>query len=261
MVCVVVLILALVAYPLRPAAAPPDVDLELVLAVDTSGSIDMGEARVQRLGYLEALRHPDFINAVKGGYLGRIAIGYFEWAGRVEESSVVAWQVIEDAKDAEAFAAKLEARPIGTRHGTSISSAISFGTKLIETNAYFGARRILDVSGDGYNNNTGLPIADTRDDSLARGIVINGLVILIRPTNSPVPLDQYYAECVIGGPGSFMIPVRKAEDFASAVRQKLLLEVSGLTPSLTAQSAAIRAPVDCRVAEKYPSFLELAFRN
>ena len=101
MVCVVVLILALVAYPLRPAAAPPDVDLELVLAVDTSGSIDMGEARVQRLGYLEALRHPDFINAVKGGYLGRIAIGYFEWAGRVEDSSVVAWQGIEDAKDAK----------------------------------------------------------------------------------------------------------------------------------------------------------------
>ena len=257
---VLVLILALVAYPLRPAAAPPDVDLELVLAVDTSGSMDMGEARVQRLGYLEALRHPDFINAVKVGYLGRIAIGYFEWAGRVEESSVVAWQVIEDAKDAEAFAAKLEARPIGTRHGTSISSAIRFGTKLIETNAYFGPRRILDVSGDGFNN-TGLPIAVARDDALARGIVINGLVILIRPTVSTVPLDRYYAECVIGGPGSFMIPVRNVEDFASAVRQKLLLEVGGLPPRLTARPAAMRAPVDCRVGEKYPSSIEPAFRH
>lgn len=112
---VLVLILALVAYPLRAVSAPPDVDLELVLAVDTSGSMDTGEARVQRLGYLEALRHPDFINAVKGGYLGRIAIGYFEWAGQVNESSVVTWQVIEDANDAEAFAAKLEARPISTR--------------------------------------------------------------------------------------------------------------------------------------------------
>lgn len=257
---VLVLILAFVANPSRAAAAPPDVDLELVLAVDTSGSIDIGEARVQRLGYLETLRHPDFINAVKSGYLGRIAIGYFEWGGKVNESSVVAWQVIEDAKDAEAFAAKLEARPIATRHGTSISSAIRFGTRLIETNAYFGARRILDLSGDGFNN-TGLPIAVARNDALARGIVINGLVILIRPTVSTVPLERYYAECVIGGPGSFMIPVRNVEDFASAVRQKLLLEVGGLTPSLTAQPAAMHAPVDCRVGEKYPSFVEPAFRN
>ncbi len=210
---------------------------------------------MQRLGYLEELRHLDFINAVKGGYLGRIAIGYFEWAGRVEESSVVAWQVIEEAKDAEAFAAKLEARPIRTRHGTSISSAIRFGAKLIETNAYFGARRVLDLSGDGCNN-TGLPIADIRDDALARGIVINGLVILIRPTKSTVPLEHYYAQCVIGGPGSFMVPVRNVEDFASAVRQKLLLEVGGLTPGLTARPAAMRAPVDCRVGEKHPSFLE-----
>ncbi|WP_457584667.1 DUF1194 domain-containing protein [Ensifer canadensis] len=254
-----VLILALIAYPLRAAAAPPDVDLELVLAVDTSGSMDLGEARVQRRGYLKALRHPDFINAVKGGYLGRIVIGYFEWAGRVEDSSVIAWQVIEDAGDVETFAAKLEARPIYTRHGTSISSAIRFGTKLIETNSYLGARRVLDLSGDGYNN-TGLPIAPTRDDALARGIVINGLVILIRP-NSTVPLDQYYAQCVIGGPGSFMVPVRKAEDFASAVRQKLLLEVSGLTPGLTLQPAAVLTSVDCLVGERYPSFLEPAFPN
>ncbi|MBK5571700.1 DUF1194 domain-containing protein [Ensifer sp. SSB1] len=257
---VLVLILALVAYPLRAAAASPDVDLELVLAVDTSGSMDMGEARVQRLGYLEALRHPDFINAVKSGYLGRIAIGYFEWAGQVNESSVVAWQVIEDAKDAEAFAAKLEARPIGTRHGTSISSAILFGTKWIETNAYFAGRRILDLSGDGHNN-TGLPIALARDEALAGGIVINGLVILIRPTNSTVPLDQYYADCVIGGPGSFMVPVHKAEDFANAIRRKLLLEVSGLTPGWTPQPAAVTPPVDCLIGEKYPGSVEPAFRN
>lgn len=214
MVRVLVLILALTAYPMEATAAPPDVDLELVLAVDMSGSMDVAEARVQRLGYLDALRHPDFINAIKSGYLGRIAIGYFEWAGSVDVSSVVAWQVIEDAKDAEAFAAMLEARPIGTRHGTSISNAILFGMKLIESNGHFGVRRILDLSGDGHNN-AGLPIALARADALARGIVINGLVMLIRPTNSTVPLDRYYAECVIGGHGSFMIPVREAKGFAS----------------------------------------------
>ncbi|WP_457584884.1 DUF1194 domain-containing protein [Ensifer canadensis] len=255
---VLVLILALIAHPMRAAAAPPDVDLELVLAVDISGSMDMEEASVQRSGYLEVLRHPDFINAVKGGYLGRIAIGYFEWAEQVNESSVVAWQVIEDAKDAEAFAADLEARPFGTGRGTSVSNAILFGMKLIESNAYTGVRRILDLSGDGHNN-TGPPIALARADALARGIVINGLVILIRPSGSTVPLDQYYAECVIGGPGSFMIPVREAEAFASAVRQKLLHEVSGRTSGWAPRPAAVAPPVDCLVGERYPSFLEPAF--
>ncbi len=134
----IALILALSGSPIQTAAMAADVDVELLLAVDMSGSMDMEEARVQRSGYLQALRHPDFINAVQGGLLGRIAIGYFEWAGLVNEASVVNWQVIENAADAEAFAAKLEARPIGTRRGTSISNAILFGTGLIDSNAFSG---------------------------------------------------------------------------------------------------------------------------
>jgi hypothetical protein len=200
--------------PIQAATAPPDVDLELALAVDMSGSMDMEEARVQRLGYLDALRHPNFINAIKDGYLGRIAISYFEWAGLVNESSVVAWQVIEDAEDADAFAAKLEARPIGTRRGTSISNAILFATNLIESNTFSGARCILDLSGDGHNN-TGPPVAPARADALARGIVINGMAILIRPSTSAVPLDQYYAECVIGGPGSSWFPCTRRRTLRS----------------------------------------------
>lgn len=250
------LILAMTGVPMQATAASPDVDLELVLAVDMSGSMDMEEARVQRLGYLDALRHPDFINAIRGGYLGRIAISYFEWAGMVNEPSVLAWQIIKNAEDAETFAAKLEARPIGTRSGTSISEAILFGANLIESSPYSGARRVLDISGDGPNN-IGPPVASARADALARGIVINGLAILIRPTDLSVTLDRYYAECVVGGPGSFMVPVHEAEDFAAAVRQKLLLEVSGRLPAPIARPAAVTPPVDCLFGEKLnPGFLD-----
>lgn len=255
----IALILALSGSPIQTAAMAADVDVELLLAVDMSGSMDMEEARVQRSGYLQALRHPDFINAVQGGLLGRIAIGYFEWAGLVNEASVVNWQVIENAADAEDFAAKLEARPIGTRRGTSISNAILFGTGLIDSNAFSGARRVIDVSGDGPNN-TGPPVTPARNDAVSRGIIINGLAILIRPSVSTGPLDQYYAECVIGGPGSFVLPVHEPEDFAIAIRQKLILEVSGLTPEPALRLAAGEAAADCMIGEKLrPGFLDRVY--
>ncbi|RVP11821.1 DUF1194 domain-containing protein [Sinorhizobium meliloti] len=257
MLRVLALILILTGVPLQTAAAPPDVDVELMLAVDISGSMDMIEARVQRSGYVEALRHPDFVNAVEGGQHGRIAIGYFEWAGLVNEASVVGWHVIENASDADAFAAKIEARPLGTRRATSISNAIIFGSRLIETNDFSGARRILDISGDGPNN-TGPPVLPARAEALARGIIINGLAILIRPSASMSPLDQYFADCVIGGPGSFVIPVHEPEDFAIAIRQKLILEVSGLPARLPIQPAA--TSTDCFMGEKLrPGFLDRVY--
>ncbi|WEX75769.1 DUF1194 domain-containing protein [Sinorhizobium numidicum] len=253
---VLALILVFSGIPVQATAATEEVDLELVLAVDMSGSIDMEEARVQRSGYLEALRHPDFISAVEGGYLGRIAIGYFEWAGLVNQASVMAWQVIADAADAEAFAAKLEARPIGTRPWTSISNAILFGTSFIDSNEFSGVRRVLDISGDGPNN-TGQPVTPARDAALARGIVINGLAILIRPSASVGPLDQYYADCVMGGPGSFVLAVHEPEDFAVAIRQKLILEVSGLSRASSLRLAADQPAADCMIGEKLrPGFLD-----
>jgi len=253
---ILALILSLGSSPMQTAAAPPDVDVELLLAVDVSGSMDMEEARVQRSGYVQALRHPDFINAIEGGYLGRIAIGYFEWAGLVNEASLVGWQVIENAKDADAFASLIEARPIGPRRGTSLSNAILFGTNLIESNAFSGTRRVLDISGDGPNN-TGPPVPPARDAALARGIVINGLAIMIRPSFSTGPLDEYYTACVIGGPGSFVLPVHEPEDFAIAIRQKLVLEVSGLTPEPAPTPAAAHAAADCMIGERLrPGFLD-----
>jgi hypothetical protein len=219
---VIALILALSGISIQAAAAAEEVDVELLLAVDMSGSMDMEEARVQRSGYVEALAHPDFINAVKGGRLGRIAIGYFEWAGRVNEEPVIPWQVIDDARRCQSVRGE-GARPFDTRRATSVANAIIFGTSFIESNEFAGERRVLDISGDGPNN-SGPPVTPARAEALARGIIINGLAIMIRPSDTYGPLDHYYRDCVVGGPGSFVLAVHEAEDFAIAIHQKLILE-------------------------------------
>ena len=237
------------------AASDQEVDVELVLAVDVSGSMDLEEAQVQRAGYVDALRHPDFVNAVRDGLTGRIAISYFEWAGTIRDSSHLPWQIISSAQDADAFAAQLEARPIATRRGTSISGAIVYGTKLFEANGYSGMRRVIDVSGDGPNN-FGPPVTPARDAANALGIIINGLAIMIRPSAAYGPLDDYYANCVIGGPGAFVLPVQEPEDFAIAIRRKLILEVSGTEPPARMIPTAGDS-IDCMIGEKLrPGFMQ-----
>jgi len=247
------------AAAVTPAPGAAQVDVALVLAVDMSGSMDLDEARVQRMGYVEALRHPDFINAVTAGLNGRIAIAYFEWAGSVNETSVVGWLLIDDAQDAAALADQLASRPVYTRRGTSISNAISFASKLIATSPYDAMRRVIDVSGDGPNN-LGPPVDPARDAAVASGIVINGLAILIRPSGSAGSLDRYYADCVIGGPGSFVLPVHQPEDFAVAIRQKLVMEVSRRGPVERIIPVQIAPPTDCMIGEKLrPGFLDRVY--
>jgi len=227
-----------------------EVDVELVLAVDTSRSMDYEEVRIQREGYVEALRHKEFLDAVKGGLTGRIAISYFEWAGYVVPGSVLDWQVIETEKDALDFADKLEARPIATQRRTSISAAIVQGVLMLAASPYKSNREVIDVSGDGPNN-SGDPVTPARDTALGTGAVINGLAIMLRPSDVPEGLDKYYADCVIGGPGSFVLPVRKIEDFAVAVRRKLVWEISGLEPRPQIHKIAANQPTtDCLVGEK-----------
>lgn len=227
-----------------------EVDVELVLAVDTSRSMDYEEVRVQREGYVEALKHKEFIDAVRTGLTGRIAISYFEWAGEVVPGSVIDWQIIENQQDANAFADKLEARPINTQRRTSISAAIAQGATMIVANSYRGMRQVIDVSGDGPNN-SGNPVVPARDKAVEAGIVINGLALMLRPSGAPGGLDKYYGDCVIGGPGSFVLPVHNIEDFAVAVRRKLVMEISGLTPPATIQKTAGKQPTsDCMVGEK-----------
>ncbi|MBY5352295.1 DUF1194 domain-containing protein [Rhizobium leguminosarum] len=227
-----------------------EVDVALVLAVDTSRSMDFEEIGIQREGYVEALKHKEFIDAVKGGLTGRIAISYFEWAGYVVQDSVIDWQVIETEEDAIAFAGKLEARPIATQRRTSISTVIAQGASMIVSSPFQSRRQVIDVSGDGPNN-SGDPVTPTRDKAVEAGMVINGLAIMLRPSDAPNGLDKYYADCVIGGPGAFVLPVRKIEDFAVAVRRKLVLEISDLSPPAMVQKiAGAEAGTDCLIGEK-----------
>ncbi|OWV84683.1 DUF1194 domain-containing protein [Rhizobium sp. R693] len=237
------------ATPVAAQLGASDVDVKLVLAVDTSRSMDQEEVRIQRQGYVEALRHREFIEAVTGGLTGRIAISYFEWAGYVVPDSVIDWHLIETEQDAIAFADKLEQRPIITQRRTSISTAITQGAAMIVSSPYSGLRQVIDVSGDGTNN-SGNPVAPTRDKAVEAGIVINGLTLMLRPSGAPGGLDKYYADCVIGGQGSFVLPVYKIEDFAVAVRRKLVLEVSGLAPAPTVGKIADQPATDCMIGER-----------
>ena len=224
------------------------VDVELVLAVDVSSSMDQEEFALQRAGYVNALRHPDFIKVVLSGTHRRIALTYFEWAETIREESIIPWQIIDGPDSAADFAARLAVRPLGGLRGTSISGAVTFGSSLFEGNDLEGEKRVIDISGDGPNN-FGTPVDTARDEVVSSGIVINGLPILIRPSLSN--LDRYYAECVTGGPGSFVLPIHAASEFATAIRHKLILEVGGLTNAPKIVKVQSTKPVDCLVGEHF----------
>lgn len=216
------------------SAKEKPVDLELLLAVDVSGSVDAEEARLQREGYLGALRNPEVIAAIKSGMLGRIALSYVEWAGLGWYKVIVDWTEIHDEASAAAFAKKLAAAPIVTAHRTSVSDAIDLSVPRFTGNGFEGTRRILDVSGDG-SNNYGRLVTDARDDAVAAGITVNGLPIVTDQTNAKYPtipdIDLFYRDCVIGGPGAFHVVANGFEDFNRAVRKKLILEIAGRTPA------------------------------
>ncbi|MEB2844343.1 DUF1194 domain-containing protein [Rhizobiales bacterium RZME27] len=256
MLVTIAMLMGLSASPIIMAAAGGEVDVELALAVDVSRSMDYEEVQIQRQGYVEALSHPEFITAVKGGMLGRIAISYYEWAGEVDQASVIDWQIIETAEDAKAFAEKLAARPVATQRRTSISAAISYGATSIISNNYRGMRQVIDVSGDGPNN-IGVPVLPVRDRAIESGIVINGLAIMLRPSGTAGGLDRYYSDCVAGGPGSFVLPVHKIEDFAIAIRRKMVMEVSNILPSPKLHRIANELKADCLSGERqWQDFLD-----
>jgi hypothetical protein len=235
----------------RAEARDGAVDLELVLAVDVSDSIDAHENVVQREGYLAAIRSPEFAAAVRAGALGRIRLAYVEWAGERAQRLAVPWRVIDGAGAARAFASELAAQTVvGFRRGTSISSALRFSAKLFEGG---GARRVIDISGDGPNN-AGGNVTAARDAVVAEGIVINGLPVLIDPSPIFPAIDRYYDDCVIGGDGAFSLPVASLGDVGDAILMKLLREVlqasgrwdggGGIMLSAAGQ------PTDCLVGER-----------
>lgn len=235
------------------------VGVELVLAVDVSRSIDEAEQLIQRRGYAEAFRSPDVQEAILHGGWGRVAITYVEWGGEASQSVLIPWTLIDSPAAAEDFAARIESGPPSGVSRTSISAAIDFSAALFEGNGYAGMRRVIDVSGDGPNNQ-GRGVTEARAAAVERGITVNGLPLMTHvPGTDPyggwgniVDLDRYFIDCVIGGPGAFVIPVTGWDQFAAAVRRKLVLELAGWQPAprevvTLAQAAQLS---DCLVGEK-----------
>lgn len=239
-------LLALAASVAAPAALAEDVDVELVLAADGSGSIDDDELAFQRRGYADAIRSPEVLNAIRAGTIGAIAVAYIEWGGPTSQHTIVDWAVIRDAGDAEAFARALIERPRAAYGYNSISAAIDYSVFLTENNEHRGLKKVIDVSGDGPNIG-GRPVTEARDDAVARGYVINGLVIQ-RPGGSVRapggrPLSEHYERDVIGGPAAFVVVADEQTSFAEAVRRKMVLEIAGLPPApgpSAAPPAAVR---------------------
>lgn len=231
-----------------------EVDLELVLAVDVSRSMDASEQELQRGGYMAALRHPEVLAAIRSGFLGRIAVTYMQWAGPGTEEVVAPWTLVDGEESAAIFAAAIAGKPITSFRATSISAALAFSATLFDGNGFRASRQVIDVSGDGPNN-MGYPVLEAREKVLARGITINGLPIMLNADyfgGYSIPdLDVYYEDCVIGGPGAFLVTVQDIDRIAEAIRRKLVLEIAG-RPALPIPVAfPERTPrVDCMIGEK-----------
>jgi hypothetical protein len=206
------------------------VDLELVLAVDVSYSMDLDELALQREGYAMAITSTDFLQALKAGPHGKVALTYFEWSTTTDQKIIVPWRIVDGPESADAVAAEIRKTPLRRASRTSISAAINFAAQLLRENPYTGLREVIDISGDGPNN-SGEPVLIARGAALEKGITINGLPIMLKDPKDTMDiehLDWYYEDCVIGGPGSFVIAVQDRDRLREAIRTKLVLEISKL---------------------------------
>jgi hypothetical protein len=251
---------------LGPAALAQDdveVDLELILAVDISLSMDDEEQRLQRDGYVAAIRHPEVIAAIRDGLNGQIALAYLEWAGAASQEVLVAWSLIDGEEAANAFAEELAAIPLRRAYRTSISGALQSAEKLFEASGFRGLRQVVDLSGDGANNQ-GTPVPLARDRLVDQGIVINGLAIMVERQGvedffTLSNLDEYFEDCVIGGPGAFVIRITDRNQLAPAIRRKMMLEIAAAEPRISPAAAPVlREPADCLIGEtRWRRFREL----
>jgi hypothetical protein len=235
-------------------AAQTNVDVELVVAVDISYSMDPDEQALQREGYIQGFTSSEFLNAVRQGMHGRVAVTYFEWAGAADQRVVVPWRVIDGGATAKAFVDEIAAAPYRRSYRTSISGALQFAAPLFDNSGHRGIRRVVDISGDGANNQ-GPPVTIVRDQLLERGITINGLPVMVkRPSSSSMDLenlDVYYEDCVVGGPGSFVIAITSRDKFIEATRTKLVLEIAAVTPKPTVIPVSAAQPrVSCMIGER-----------
>ena len=233
------------------APAAETVDVALVLAADVSMSMSEDEIAIERAGYAAALTHETVLRAIAGGRHGRIALTFFEWAGGETQRVIVPWTIIDGPDSAARAAERIRNAPAERARRTSISGAIDFGLDLFAEAAILADRRVIDVSGDGPNNQGG-PVTAARDRAIADGVIINGLPLMTRGGfSSPFDiagLDAYYRDCVIGGPGAFVFPVNDWAGFPEAVRRKLVLEIAADEGLIV--PAAVREKSDCLIGEK-----------
>ena len=251
-----VLVLSIVITSMESIAQAREtaVDLELVLAVDVSSSMNEEEQRVQRAGYVAALSDPTIIKAIRSGVLGRIAITYVEWASDSYQVVVVPWRLIESDASALSFAAELDGKPILRGTGTSISNGLLFASRLFANNGIEGSRQIIDISGDGPNS-LGPPVSRVRDAVVGSGITINGLPLMLQPQPTGYAarpnLADYYQDCVIGGPGAFVESANSIDEIAATIRRKLALEISFILfpTTMTVQTVSV-IKADCMIGQK-----------
>jgi hypothetical protein len=233
---------ALLAVAGAPARAQEQVDLLLVLASDVSRSVDTRKFELQRQGYAAALSNPRVIEAIRSGPHGKIAICFVEWSGQTSQKVVIDWTIVSDAASARKIGDQMLELPRTFADRTSISAGIDFSVSQLERAPLRAGRRTIDVSGDGTNN-SGREVGQARDDALAKGITINGLVILSdsplpwnpEHTNPPGGLGEYYRKNVIGGPGAFVMVAENHDSFGQAIAKKMIAEIAldGRPRSLT----------------------------
>ena len=239
----------------RPTEPKPAVDVELVLAVDVSYSMDMDELAIQREGYAQAIVSKEFLQALKSGPNGKIAVTYFEWAAASDQKIIIPWRLIDGPETADAVANEIMKTPIRRASRTSISGAIYFAMPLFDEDPYHGLRRVIEFPATVPTKRPS-PVIGARDEAVSKGIVINGLPIMVKePSYSTMDidnLDYYYEDCVIGGPGSFVVTIKDREKFKEAIRTKLLLEVAGRTPDrpVVPRRRQGAAGVPCMIGEK-----------
>jgi len=241
----------------QPSAAnDTQVDVELVLAVDVSLSMDSYEQQMQLQGYVEAFGDRQVLRAIETGPHKKIAVIFVEWGGVEFQNIKVPWTLVDGEKSAQKFAELLGQRRLTALPLTSISTAALFSAALFEKNGFAGTRQVIDISGDGPNNQ-GVFVTSARDAVVERGITINGLPVMLRVGVAPgffdlEKLDVYYEDCVIGGPGAFIVPVHDEKNFASAIRRKLIREISGAPARVLHAQFPWRAPprIDCQIGEK-----------
>jgi hypothetical protein len=248
--------LALTSLSLPADAKELTVDVKLVLAVDVSASISPRDQRLQRAGYVAAFRSPEVIRAIRSGTLGRIAVAYVEWAGPDRQNTRLPWTLVDGPASAERLALSLDAMPLAREFDTSIAGAIRFSAALLRVGPYRSDRNIVDISANGPNN-TGPPVAPARNAALAEGITINGLPVMTQTTwsgglYSIDGLDLYFEDCVIGGPGSFALVVKRQVEFEKAIERKLVLEIASRSALVirAGLKQMPRRPIDCLAGEK-----------